>query len=534
MTKGKQEFVRLDDPYDEVLFPQEAPEKVQPGLPNSSRYAFVAGAENTVDSILKDIDPANTQLKAKVMEWMKLCNVINDGFTALGLSRMLPKWLHFLVQKRLDTLYTLASYTVRDVQYAMFNLGYTYEDLMRDCPKAPEGPEPDPTLRRLKAVLTHPIGDYAVQPREATFAAHGITMAHYMQGAAYTIGATQNISIRSSSLLREMGGEVLVDATVEEIIMENGRVVGVRVVNTVDKANSHGKSLMATEIRARNVVCATSIYNLYNRLLPQDLDIVKDFQDPLKRSVRQSNGHVFLFCKIKGDAVDLGLPYHNLWYFNGYDLDQAFDAYFKDPASVRPPTVYIGFPCTKDPTWKKRFPHVSNCILISDGLWEWFAKWADKPVHNRGEEYEAFKAALGKHLLDILYECVPQVKGKVEFHMVGTPLSEVTYLSSFHGGSYGTMCTTEMFASKNRSWTTTPHTSIPGLYMAGSDAFLPAVCGAMYGGCFGATAVLGYLGTIRMILAFLGDFAKSIKETHPKISWMKAYAVAFRKFVQDD
>ena len=60
------------------------------------------------------------------------------------------------MQKEVDKLYTYASYSVRDVQYAMFNLGYTKEDLLRACPKAPEGIESDPSIRRLKAVLTHP------------------------------------------------------------------------------------------------------------------------------------------------------------------------------------------------------------------------------------------------------------------------------------------------------------------------------------------------------------------------------------------
>jgi hypothetical protein len=39
-----------------------------------------------------------------------------------------------------------------------------------------------------QGVLTHPIGDYAVRPRDATFAAHGVTMAHYINGGAYTVG----------------------------------------------------------------------------------------------------------------------------------------------------------------------------------------------------------------------------------------------------------------------------------------------------------------------------------------------------------
>ena len=415
--------------------------------------------------------------------------------------------------------------------------------------------------------MTHPIGDYAVQPREATMAAAGITMAHYNNGAAYTVGPTQNISIRLTSMVRAYGGEVLVDATVQSIIVEKGRAVGVRVCNTsalrACQSDEERAKVPVTEVFAKNIVCATSVYNLYSKLLPQDLPIVKKFQDPTQRTIRQSNGHVFLFCKIKGNAEDLKLPTHNcecihhevhllccchisindlltrfplfysVWYFNGYDLDKAFDEYFANPTEVRPPTVYIGFPCTKDTTWNKRFPGVSNCILISDGLYEWFEKWQDTQVKNRGDDYMAFKEKLTKHLLDILYEVVPQVKGNVEFQHLGTPLTEITFLSSFRAGSYGTYCGTQMFAPINREWTTTPFTKIPGLYLAGSDAFLPAVTGAMYGGCFGACAVLGHAGTLRMTFHLLTHLAKRAREENPKLTWIQAYRTAVNAMFVD-
>jgi all-trans-retinol 13,14-reductase len=217
-----------------------------------------------------------------------------------------------------------------------------------------------------------------------------------------------------------------------------------------------------------------------------------------------------------------------VWYFNGYELDKAFDEYFANPTEVRPPTVYIGFPCTKDVTWKKRFPGVSNCILISDGLYEWFEKWSDTQVKSRGADYLEFKEKLTKHLLDILYETVPQVKDKVEFHHLGTPLTEVTYLASYRAGSYGTQCTTTMFDPVNREWTTTPHTEVPGLFLAGSDAFLPAVTGSMYGGAFGACAVLGHLGTVRLSFTVLTHLAKHARAVNPKLSWYQAYREALR------
>lgn len=153
---------------------------------------------------------------------------------------------------------------------------------------------------------------------QATFAAQGITMAHYAEGASYTVGPTNNISIRLSSMVREMGGEVFCDATVEEIIIEGKRALGVKVRNTSAGENGH-----ITEIRARNIVCATSVFNLHNKLLPSDHSSVKEFSSiPEKRTITPSNGHVFLFVKIKGDATELQLPRHNLWYFNSYDMDE--------------------------------------------------------------------------------------------------------------------------------------------------------------------------------------------------------------------
>jgi len=131
-----------------------------------------------------------------------------------------------------------------------------------------------------------------------------------------------------------MGGQVLCDATVEDIIIENGRAVGVRVRNT-----SAGKDGPVTKIRARNIVCATGVFNLHNQFLPPDHPSVKEFFDPEKRTIKESNGHVFLFVKIKGEASELQLPTHNLWYFNSYDMDEAFDKYFADPVNNRPPTV---------------------------------------------------------------------------------------------------------------------------------------------------------------------------------------------------
>lgn len=68
--------------------------------------------------------------------------------------------------------------------------------------------------------------------------------------------------------------------------------------------------------------------------------------------------------------------------------------------------------------------HVANL-----GLYEWFEKWADKPVRNRGEDYLEFKDKLTSHLLDILHEFVPQVKGRIEHYHLGTREWTTSFIS---------------------------------------------------------------------------------------------------------
>lgn len=162
MTKGKQEWKRLDDPYDQIIFPSDS--NVGNGKPNNTTYDFNSAtppeAPTLVRGLVERIDPGNEYLIKQFEVWMNLATVINNGFTALGWTRIIPKFLHFILRKRVEQLYKLASYTVRDVQYAVFNKGYTIEQLLKECPSCPEGPESDPVLRRVKAVLNHPIGDY--------------------------------------------------------------------------------------------------------------------------------------------------------------------------------------------------------------------------------------------------------------------------------------------------------------------------------------------------------------------------------------
>ena len=103
MTHGLQKFEAFspDEPYDEVVFPPDS--KVKEGAPNNFSYPFFPGEARVVEDVSNQIDPYDRTLKERTAVWMAICREINSGFVALGMSRILPKWIHFLVQDRINT-----------------------------------------------------------------------------------------------------------------------------------------------------------------------------------------------------------------------------------------------------------------------------------------------------------------------------------------------------------------------------------------------------------------------------------------------
>jgi len=81
----------------------------------------------------------------------------------------------------------------------------------------------------------------------------------------------------------------------------------------------------------------------------------------------------------------------------------------------------------------------------------------------------------------------PQVKGKIDHAELSTPLSTRRFTGYPDGEIYGLAATPERFAERGLK----PRTPLPGLYLTGSDASTAGVAGALYGGMFAASVILG-------------------------------------------
>ncbi len=325
---------------------------------------------------------------------------------------------------------------------------------------------------KLIGVLAGQWGTYGLPPAESSLGIHAIVVSSYLAGAAYPVGGAGRIARSILPTIEDGGGTLLVAAEVEEMLIRNGRAVGVRMKG-------------GQEILAPVVVSDAGVATTFGTLVDEETRRRLGLEAKLS-GLRPSTSHICLYVGLAETAESLGLGATNRWIYPGYDHDRNVRAFEENPGAPLP-IVYISFPSAKDPSWEARHGETATLEVISFAPYEWFEPWEDERWKKRGESYDDLKARYSARLLAALYEHVPETKGKVDFHELSTPLSTRHFANYGRGEIYGVSFTPERFRVP---WLA-PRTPIGGLFLTGQDTVAHGVVGALYSGLVTASAVLG-------------------------------------------
>ncbi|WP_370305969.1 phytoene desaturase family protein [Sinimarinibacterium flocculans] len=326
--------------------------------------------------------------------------------------------------------------------------------------------------QELIAVLTGQWGDYGLPPRDAAFLMHASVAKHYFDGGCYPVGGSWKIADGIIPVIRETGGEVFTYARVEQIVVENGRATGVQMAD-------------GSRIHAREIVSNTGARITYGKMLSDDVRTQHGYTAKLDE-VRPSAAHLCLYAGFRGTAAELGLPRTNLWIYPSADHEGNLQRFIDDPFNALP-MVYISFPSAKDPEWEQHYPGKSTVEVITLGRYEWFAPWADKTWNQRGDDYEALKARFTERLLEALYAQMPQLRDKLDYCELSTPLSTQWFQMNDRGEIYGLDHDLGRFEQK---WLH-PVSPVKHLYLTGQDIVTAGVGGALLGGVMTTAAMMG-------------------------------------------
>jgi all-trans-retinol 13,14-reductase len=433
LSSGKLEWSPMDDEYDRFYIGDKV-------------FNARAGRKQFRDNLISQFP---NEEKA-IDRYLKLIDKVGGSLTAFALRRVLGFWQRVL----------LWPYLALKSSRVLFENTYDVLSELSDD-------------QDLIAVLCGQWGDMGLPPKQSTFLVHSMIARHYLYGGFYPVGGSWKIADSIIPKIQASGGEVFTYARVSQIVVEDGAVRG------VEMNDGH-------RIECECVISSAGVANTFNELLPRKIAETTGYKRFLK-SVEPSFAHLGVYIGLKGTAKELGLPKTNFWIYPDNDFDAAVERFLGDESEAFP-VVYISFPSAKDPDYLNRHPGTATIEIVAPAPYQWFEKWSDKTWGKRGDDYDAFKKGLGERLMEHLYERLPELRGKVDYYEVSTPLSTNWFGGYQEGELYGLAHTPERM---QQEWLR-PETSIPGLWLTGQDILTCGVTGAMMAGVLTTTSIVGF------------------------------------------
>jgi len=375
--------------------------------------------------------------------------------------------------------------------------------------------------KELQTILMYNWGDYGCLPSETPFLLHGLVKMHYANGGYYPSGGPDAIAKKIIPAITAKGGKVLAKAPVKQIVIEDGKAIGVELQD-------------GTLVRAKEAVISDAgLINTCLSLLPPSLEqeaMIQRFKlspqnEKSSDVIVPSMTGLNLFVGLRGDnKKDLHLPTNHLWLYSSPNMEQdlaklpdTIDAKTLDnfrPYDFSP--VFIGSPSGKDGDWKKMYPNKSALEIIAPIRFSWFEKYAPDVLKENtdgtidpggkpgahGEEYKKIKEQLAELLWQrtrqglvengASEQLLPRTLSEADVYELGTPLTYAHYLRSAKGGFYGVMSDISRFEPKTFCEDLRPEVrEIPGLYLTGQDISVIGVMGALASAYICAGKILG-------------------------------------------
>ncbi len=323
----------------------------------------------------------------------------------------------------------------------------------------------------LKGVLAGQSGDHGMPPSEVSVFVHAGITYHYLNGAWFPRGGGFAIPRAFVRALKRAGGEIRLQTRVERILLENGRVIGVRLAD-------------GSEIRSRYVISNADPEITFGRMVGRE-HLSKRLRRKLDR-VTYSTSALSLFFAVDMDLRAAGMDSGNFWFYEHADVDELYRLGLGDYAlrAEHPASMFLTATTLKDPSKMHGGHHTLEAFTFVG--YDAFERWAGGSPGNRPPEYEALKEDLAWRMFQGLEKRIPGISKHIVFWNLGTPLTNAFYINATRGNLYG--------IAKNRAQVGPGafpvQTEIKNLLMVGASTLSHGVSGVTASGLAAARTIL--------------------------------------------
>ncbi|MGE0817017.1 MAG: FAD-binding protein, partial [Vicinamibacterales bacterium] len=324
----------------------------------------------------------------------------------------------------------------------------------------------------LRAIVSARWGLFGPPPATSAFGGHAVVaLQAFMGGATHPVGGPKEIGRAIIEGLERFGVVVRPRQRVRDIIVEDGRAVGV-VVEDRPTGRRYGvaSTCIVSAIGARN----TSLLLGPAHSVPWERELAK-----LPKEIAT----VLLFIGLDRSPAAFGLGGENHWFMPDMDDDRGMKRPLGDGI------LFVSFNSLNNPAARA---HTVEVMQFVDP--EVFRPWHGTEQGDRPDDYRSLKAEATERLIDRLDARWPGFKAAVAFVELATPLTFTTYQNSVGGAFYGLATS----PTRLRSPIARCRTAIAGLHLSGQDAWGPGIEAALWGGVMAANAAMSWRQAGRM------------------------------------
>jgi phytoene dehydrogenase-like protein len=394
------------------------PDKIQfKQVPEFYRSVFLDGYDVTMPIGIEQYTNKLIELfpseKKGIEDFMKMCQAVFEGikFVATRGGRFSPAE----ILKEHPWLARVSGLTLSEV----------YEKFFTD--------------KRMIAVISQLWGYLGLPPHRLNAYAYLAMLILYLKfGAAFPIGRSHAFTSAMVKAFEELGGEVRYNALVDRILVQNGRVCGVELLN--------GDIYLCDAVISNvNPICTTM------KMLPEDI-----VPDSYKKSIYAPEigpSGFSVYIGLNAPYKELGFNAHETFINESDDLKRAYGSFTK----LEPPK-YMVAACYNHIYEDISAPGTTQLVLTTlqmGKIWQSVSP----------DEYHKMKDYIADKMVGLVEETIcPNIRDYIEVAETATPLTYYRYSKNIEGAIYGytqDILNGPTLRLKSRG-------SIPGLYQAGA------------------------------------------------------------------
>jgi prolycopene isomerase len=253
---------------------------------------------------------------------------------------------------------------------------------------------------------------------------------HY-GGINYPKGGVGQIAQKLVEGLEKAGGQMRYKARVTEIILDQGKAVGVKLAT--------GETL-----HAKRVVSNATRWDTFEKLLPPEQ--MPRSEQKWQQRYQKSPSFFSLHLGVKAEVLPAGTECHHVLLEDWQQMEAARG------------TLFVSIPTLLDPELAPAGHHIIHAFTP-----DWIEDWQHLPA----KEYEAKKEAVATELIDRLEAIFPGLVNGLDYQEVGTPRTHRRFLGRADG-TYGPIPRRKLMGLLGMPFN---RTAIPGLYCVGDSTF---------------------------------------------------------------